>query len=217
MTTTTTDLESQALALADSAKAITITSPESYQSAWAFLKQIKAMQKAWEDHNAPVVAAAHTAWKAAVAARDTLLKPFGEAERFVKGLIYEYDRAQESKRQAEEKKLQDDATLAAAEQAQRDGDTQQADALLNGQAVTPPVILRPTTPKVAGGSVRETWKARCTDLPALVKAVAEGTAPLSLIMVNQSQLDAYAKAVKQDFRVPGCQAYTEGIVSARVP
>ena len=215
METSTIDLESQALAIVAQGKALTITSPESYQGAWDFLKQLKSMQKAWEDHNAPVVAAAHAAWKAAVAARDKLLTPFGEAERFVKGLIYEYDKAQEAKRQADEKRLQDDATLAAAEQAQHAGDHQQAEALLNGQEAVPPVILRSTTPKVAGGSVRETWKARVVSFDQLIRAVSDGKAPTTLLMVNQSALDQYAKAVKQSFHVPGCQAYTEGVVSAR--
>ena len=219
---TTLVLEQNALALVESAKAITITSPESYTSAWDFLKKLKAMQKAWEEHHAPTVTATNTAHKMAVAARDKLLTPFGVAERWVKGLIGTYDREQERLRAEAERaaqlaaqKAQEDAQLAAAVEAEQAGQREEAEAILEAPVVVPPVIFRPTTPKVAGGSIRENWKARCTDLKALIKAVAEGRAPSTLLLLNQSALDQLAKAAKQDFQVPGCQAYTESVVSAR--
>ena len=55
--------------------------------------------------------------------------------------------------------------------------------------------------------MRKTWKGECTDLKALVGAVAAGQAPLALLEVNQSAMDSYAKATAGGVAIPGFRAY----------
>ncbi|HEU4401903.1 MAG TPA: hypothetical protein VFT43_07335, partial [Candidatus Polarisedimenticolia bacterium] len=66
-------------------------------------------------------------------------------------------------------------------------------------------------PKEAGVTFRDAWKARVDDAMALVKAVAEGKAPLAYLTVNQAALDAQARVLKGELRVPGVVAYNEPV------
>jgi predicted phage tail protein len=70
-------------------------------------------------------------------------------------------------------------------------------------------------PKLAGISNSDNWKCECTDLMALVKAVAEGKASIELVEFNQKEANKRAKALRAEFKVPGVRVYAEQVVSAR--
>ncbi len=84
--------------------------------------------------------------------------------------------------------------------------------MLNQQAasVVAPVV-QVDVPKVAGLTSRKNYKAKVTDLMALVKAVAEGKAPLAYVLPNESVLDKMAKALKQQMSIPGVELIEESI------
>jgi hypothetical protein len=75
-------------------------------------------------------------------------------------------------------------------------------------SIVAPVIQR-ETPKVAGLAGRENWKAECTDLMALVKAVAEGKQPLYLVMANDKVLGQQARSLKDQFKAPGVRVWND--------
>jgi hypothetical protein len=66
---------------------------------------------------------------------------------------------------------------------------------------------------VEGISTVETWKAEIVDLMALVKAVAEGRAPISLLSGNQVAVNSIAKH-KGTLTYPGIRVYPEIVVRA---
>lgn len=72
-------------------------------------------------------------------------------------------------------------------------------------------IVQIETPKVAGLTSRDNWKAECTDVMALVKAVAEGKAPVAYVMANEQVLGKMAKALKEQFVVPGVRCWPDKI------
>ena len=76
-----------------------------------------------------------------------------------------------------------------------------------------PVIQR-EPPKVTGISTREVWKAEVTDLAALVKAIAEGKAPLALVQANTTVVGQQARSLKQDFVAPGIKVWSERQIAA---
>ena len=96
---------------------------------------------------------------------------------------------------------------------------EQAEAIADGddeetiaEIAATPVIIAPETVEVpmptgTGSTVRKTWKGEVTDFTALVKAVADGTAPLSFLQPNQSELDAHARMTKAESTIPGYRAY----------
>lgn len=120
----------------------------------------------------------------------------------------EQARADEAARK-EQEKLQQQAARAA-----ESGKTEKAGALQQRAAsVVAPVINR-EPPKVAGISARENWYAECTDLRALVMAIAEGNAPLSFVMANDKVLGAQARNLKSEFVVPGVRVWSEGNIAS---
>lgn len=73
--------------------------------------------------------------------------------------------------------------------------------------------------KVAGTSVRSTWKARVVDLKTLIDAVAAGKAPMACLQVDQKVLDRAAVSLRDELTkfYPGVEPVeTKGLaVSAR--
>jgi hypothetical protein len=71
-----------------------------------------------------------------------------------------------------------------------------------------------TTKTAEGLSSAVRYSAKCTDKATLVKAAARNPMLMSLLDVNQSALNAMARATKEAFAVPGCEL--EKIRDARV-
>jgi len=79
--------------------------------------------------------------------------------------------------------------------------------------VVAPVIER-EAPKVAGVSTRENWFGECVDLMALVKAIADGKAPLALVQPNDKIIGQQARSLKADFVTPGIRVWSERSLAA---
>ena len=73
-------------------------------------------------------------------------------------------------------------------------------------AVSAPVIeVAREVPKVAGQSVRKTWKARVTDIQQV---------PREWMVVNESALNAFAKSTKGAVKVPGVEFFEESTLAS---
>lgn len=103
-----------------------------------------------------------------------------------------------------------------AEQTVAAGAAQAESIAMEAEMVTAaPVPVATTAPKVSGLSTRQNWKARLTDKMALIKFVAEHPEHQHLLDVNQSSLNQLAKAQKDAMKLPGVEAYTDAVMSAR--
>ena len=60
-----------------------------------------------------------------------------------------------------------------------------------------------------GVGTRTYWSATCDDIGKLVKACADGTQPVAALQVNQTYLNSMARAMKQNFSIPGCTVHSE--------
>ncbi len=108
--------------------------------------------------------------------------------------------------------------LAEAEEAQKAGDGERAQRALEEAATPPPpppVVLQ-EAPRAAGTSVRQLWKAECTDLDALIKAAAAGhQLARACLVADPKVLGAQARALKDGFKVPGIRCWPEDSLAAR--
>lgn len=120
--------------------------------------------------------------------------------------------------QARLRKEAEDAVLNAAAVAEERGDTETAERLLQQPIVTPTVVAAPVfvplapvvaPPKVEGLSFRGAWKASVTDFKALVRAVASGRVPITLLAVDEVALGQFARATRGAQAVPGVRFYEE--------
>lgn len=81
-------------------------------------------------------------------------------------------------------------------------------------SVTAPIIHR-APPKVAGVATRGVWKAEIEDLDAVIKAAAAGdTMARACLCADAKVLTANAKAMKENFKVPGVRVWEDKTVAA---
>lgn len=70
-------------------------------------------------------------------------------------------------------------------------------------------------PVAAGLSTRKKWKARVTDMMALLKFITERPEYINLLEINQTALNQLAVAQKNAMAIAGVETYEEGIVASR--
>lgn len=112
-------------------------------------------------------------------------------------------RAAEEATAAERKRLLAQAEVAerkaAAAVAQQEAKAEQAAAV-----IAPVVQVTSVAPKVAGTSVRKSWSAEVVDVSAFLAHVFD-TRRADLVIPNDRVLQAYAKAMKSEAKIPGCR------------
>lgn len=214
---TDNNLEQRALSIPDQIRAITITSPETYQQMAGVFLTIKALRKEIADTFNPLIQKAHESHRAILAEKKRHDEPLDKAEKEGKSAMQFYDAEQERIRREEERRLQEIARKAEEErklqealEAEQAGDKEAAEEILQEEIYVPPVSIPKATPKVSGVVFRTTWKHRVTNLKELVKAVAEGKAPLQCLQANDVFLGAQTRAMKTPGNIyPGVEAYSE--------
>lgn len=154
--------------------------------------------------------------KAAEARRQAEEKARVERERLAAEERARQEAAEKARREAEAAAAAGNA-IAAAEAAARAEQAQaEADAAAQEAAVVtlPPVVTAPA--RVTGISSRTTYSAQVDDLLALVKAVAEGKAPVEALQANTVFLGAQARAFKKAGPLyPGVTVVADRGIAAR--
>lgn len=165
---------------------------------------------------------------------DNIKKPILEAEKKDVGaleteknrlgglqLVYnrkvqkEREEADRIAREAAEKAAQEEQ-LARAIELEESGDLEQAVATLDEPVYAAPVFTQAAAPpRIAGQVAKKTYSMKVTNLMALVKAVAEGKAPLQAICADETFLNAQARSFKEGFSMPGCELQTSENVHYR--
>jgi glutamyl/glutaminyl-tRNA synthetase len=197
------------------AERLVVKTAEGYSEAAQFLKSIKALLKGIEDARTRVTKPLNEALKQVNAQAKDASAPLATAESQIKRAMIAFDEDQARIRREEQRKADEAARKEQeklrerAEKAAAAGKVEKAAELVQrAETVVAPVIQR-EAPKVTGVSMRETWHAECFDLPALVKAIAEGRAPVSLVMANDKVLGAQARSLKADFKCDGVRVWPE--------
>lgn len=192
--------------------AITVRDAESFEAAGQQRLALKRYLARVDEICDPAIRAGHDAHKAALAVKAKLTDPAKalDADLQRKRVTWqeaEQRRLDEIARQAEaaQRKAEEDARLAEAAAAEQAGDHAQADAIIEAPMFVAPVIAQ-APPKTAGIATRTTWSARVTDFAALVRAVAEGKAPLTALKADQTVLNGLARSMREHLRIPGIQA-----------
>lgn len=139
-----------------------------------------------------------------------------EQERLAAEARAQREAAEKARREAEEAAAAGRAEEAAKATAAATEAAAQADASedLSRTIAEAPVVVT-SAPKVSGVSMRETWSAEVDDLMTLVKAVAEGKAPLACLQADMKVLNAQARALKAQLAYPGVRAVSTSSVAAR--
>jgi hypothetical protein len=205
------------------ARGITITDQATYERAASHLTAVKALLVKVGETFDDLVSAAHKAHKLLVERRKQHTDPLLDAERLLKLKMSAYVAEQEriarqraaeaearAREEAEARRLEEAAELEAA------GESEAAMASLDAPVL---VVLPPpppiAVPKAEGITSREVWHGEVTDLAALVKAIAEGKAPITFITPATSQVSQWARATRGSVQVPGVRVWSTKEIAAR--
>lgn len=136
-------------------------------------------------------------------------------------------RKSEAESLAAQRKAEEEARLSAAVEAEKSGaSAEEVDFVMDAPeefTPTPPVSIpvsaprsTPTYQKAAGISRREVWSAEVVSIQELVRAVADGKAPITLIQANNTALNGMARSLKSAMAVPGVRAVCQSTTNVRV-
>lgn len=192
---------------------IKVVDAETHRLAGERWKEIIAAEKEWDKYWEEDVENAHKTWKGLVAKRDALKVSLAakklEQTNSAKAWKMEEDRKTaelQRKAQEEARKQAQDEAMAKAAALEKEGRVEEAAAVIGSPIQTPAVVVQSSVPKGFGGMTRTTWSAKVTDMMALVKAVAEGKAPIQCIEANMVFLNAQARAMHEALAYPGVVA-----------
>lgn len=202
--------------------AVVIKDDETFKRAAEFRKQLNVWKKEAKDKLEPARIKTYQAYQEVLGLIGEAVHPIDEAMGLLDEKLSAYKTEQERLAQIERERLraeaikaQEEAKLMAAEEADKSGDHQRADAIL-GAPVIAPVASMPETVKVEGMSFRETWKVDpVIDLMKLVQGVASGQIPLIAVQANIPFLNQVARSMKGLMNYPGVKAVCEKVVATR--
>jgi len=217
-------------ALPVKAEGMAIQSNGDLETAVTFLTTIKALRQKIDSVFNPMVQKAHAAHKEVLKQKKEADAPLVKAEAVIKPKIAVYNRKLEQERQAEVKRLQDEADakakvereaqrkkeeterLAAAEKAEEEGASQdQVEEILDTPTPVPEVVPEPVfvpdlAPVMSGVSVRKKWDYRVTDLSKV---------PVEYLQLNTKMVGGVVRSMKDATNIPGIEVFSEDVVSAQ--
>ena len=193
-------------------RALVVKDHASSEKAGLILSAIKAMRKGVATLCGPAVAAAHAAHKAAIKVQDSLDNPLEAEEKSTKEKLKTYNQKQESLRLAEQRRLQEIENEKARRKAEDEaalmeavGDIETAEAIIAAPVMAKVVELAPVTAP-ENVSFVSNWKWRKTAAFDISKV------PPEYLMLNETMINQLAKAMKDQMRIPGLEAYDAGSV-----
>lgn len=221
-------IETQALGLADQAKAIQVVDQPSYDKAVDVRVACKDMIADIDRVFGPMKQKAFEAHREICSQEKKIKSPIDAALVAVNAGISRFTAEQERiRREAEARAYQEaeerarreaeDGRLRLAQEAKNNGATDEhVDEILEAPVVVTkvePVAVESTFQKSSSVVIRENWIGECFDLKALIKAAAKNPMLAGLLCVNQQGLNAMARTMKETMQVPGCKATNRSVVS----
>lgn len=172
------------------ARQIIVRTPEQAEKANGVLAQITVRQKKIEEWFKDPIADLHSAHKRMTQRRAAAVAIYEQPRMLIRQKLAQFQQAQEdARREAEE------AAMKAAELASE-----------NGEPVFTAPITVPEPVALEGVSFVEQWSCEVDDPMAIIKAVAEGRAPVSVVVPDMKVLNGLARSLKSAFNVPGARA-----------
>jgi hypothetical protein len=215
--TPTIEVETKALAIPEKAHLVVVTDNESMTLADNTKAAIKDMIKEIDATFKPLADKAFQAHRAITGKWKEVKAPLEEADQYLTGQVKGYLRKLEDIRQAEEKRLREEAfkteeerRLREAEELEKEGNHVEAEAVIQEEIYVPPPIVRSEAPKVDNRRYRTIPRARCVDKMKLIKFVAMNPALADLLDINQSAINNKAKSMGKEINnIPGLEYYEE--------
>lgn len=201
-------IDKKALTAVEQAKGLSIINNEIFLIADAACVGLKELEKEIIATFKEPKEKAWAAHKSIVAAEAKHLDPVLEARKIYKGKMSVWQDEQERIRRIEEdrqrleaQKVAEEEALRLAQQAQAEGKTEEAEAIIQAPVYVAPVIVPKETPK-ASTVIRKIWDFRVVNAQLV---------PRSYLMVDEVKLRSQAKATGNSIAVPGVEFFQRPI------
>lgn len=180
------------------------------------IKDINGRLKAIDEKLEPKKKIAYQAYKEWVSLIDELKKPLEDAKKYLQGEGKKYLDEQERIRREEERRLAEEARkaeeerrLAEAEAAEKEGNHEEAEAIINEPVYIPPPVVQKTVPKVDNRLFAKRWKGRGVDKMKAIKFIALNPQYLNLLTFDDPAINGMARSIKGPSPVPGIEFFEE--------
>ncbi len=209
--------------IANWANGLVVASKEDYAGAMARVKDIKNVKSRWLAYWEPVRTKAYAAWKEIKAKESAVADICDAAERTVKQKADAWYAEEQRKAAEEQRRLQ----AIADEKARRERIRLEKEAeklktpelreerMAQAAEVEAPIITVEAPEQVEGVSTVTRWKAKVTDMAALIEGAKPNTVAASFLQVNQQVAEAFARSTKGAVPVPGVEFIQERGVSVK--
>ncbi|MDE2020237.1 MAG: hypothetical protein KGJ13_07880 [Patescibacteria group bacterium] len=231
----TNEIEKKAVTVAAECAQIVVVTREDCERAASRLQSITMAVKSVVDLFAPMKKKAFETHREITSKEKSLLDPLENAKKHLSSQIGLFHRKEEEARIAAERKLQQEAQeqakKQAAEEAQRreelairksaeleaQGKTEEADKVLAHAAATStaiqtqaqnhvPIVHVPAPPKIAGVSIRQTWK---------FEIVSPDLVPREYLIPDERAIRARVQSLKDKCSIPGVRVWCEDGAASR--
>ena len=216
------EAQEKAVALRAQVDALTVTDQASYDLAQSLNEQALKSKKAFHVWFDPIDDTSKKARQATIAQGKKIDEPLDyiittTGSRAAKWMAEERRKVAEKQAEADAKarKKAEDDQLAAAQLLQDLGMDEAAEEALAAEPVIEKVKVAAPV-QAAGASVRTYYSAQVDDLLTLVKAVAEGKAPLACVEASMTYLNGRARLEQGTFSVPGVSVVKDEKQSRRL-
>lgn len=216
------EVEAEALELRNQLSAVVITDQKTYDKAVNARVDGKAWLKGAGEFFDNLVKPAYAAYKNLLDTKKKVLEPVeGHVNQINKALL-KWDQEQEQLRREEQRRLEEEARRQAEEEKLRTAvelesngaDPESVSAFLTAPVATAPVVAAPTYERSSAVVYRDNFSGEVTNLLALVKYVAKNPSFIGLLQINQTALNAQAKALKETMSIPGVRAVNNRVVAS---
>lgn len=196
-------LEVDTRGMVERANALEITNEMQNTEALKFASTLKQEIKSREAILAPSKVALDAQKAAFAGLQDILIKPLKQCAEIIGGKAGTFVK-QENARRAELQRQEDEKLAAAQQKEQERLDKATAKAEATGKPVKivpryiPPARTVNMVSAPAGTGLSTLWRAEIKDLPALLRAIADGTEPQYLVEIKMAELNSRATGIKQE-------------------
>lgn len=217
-------VQRELIPLAERAKMIVVSNRDQHGEAQEYLAELAQLERRVIGLFQGPKTSAYVAHRDICATEKQLLTPIQDARRIVTRAITHYEteerrRAEEERRRKEEeaRRREEERLLAEAAAAEASGDTDLAEQIIQEVETTPAPVIKaePELAQVAGVVSQERWHAEVTDFSALVAYVASNPTFLNALEPNMTTLNALARSMRGNMRIPGVRAVSEIVKSVR--
>lgn len=217
-------IQNEIAATTEVVSGITITDTEGHEIAQNHFKHLAGMEREVRGLFADSKTKANAAHRAVCAAEKKLLIPILDLKAKLQALISAYQREAAEREAAERRRLEAEAReveqarlQAEAVAAEALGEKEVAEHILEEAIAAPAPVVAPTkqTAKVEGVSSRELWQAEVTSLQLLIRHAADNPQWSHLLNPNMPAINAIARSMKSDFRIPGLRVFSKTSTAVR--